>query len=147
MVFRRKRRALVRAGALALSLASYLLSIGPATAGVIYCISDSGHSGFEVVAAGQSGCASCCHDPLEGSEHDGLGAERDECTDVAWALPQNAGRNGSVVAGPTLLPLPLLLAAGPSPDRATAAGPRSQTALAPPRSSPSMLIVSTVLTI
>lgn len=147
MLFRRRSRPLVRAGALALALASYLLSIGPATAGVVYCISHSGRSGFELVAAGQRGCAPDCGDEVEDRDHEGLQAEAGDCTDVALSLPQNVRRTGAgdTAAAPSPLPLFRQDAAMPSP--AGTSVPQGQTALSPPRSAPSMLIAFTVLTI
>lgn len=147
MVFRRRRRPLVRAGALALSLASYLLSIGPATAGVVYCISHSGHSGFELVAAGQQGCSPECGDEAEGPDHEGLQAEAGDCTDVALSLPQNVRRTVSGDPAPAPTAFAPFRQHTAATEAADAGIPRSQTALSPPRSAPSILIASTVLTI
>jgi hypothetical protein len=145
--FRSRRKVLARLGTFAVVLASYLFSLGPATASVIYCISDTGHSGFELVAAGQSGCASCCHDPVEGGAHDGLQAQAHECTDVALSLPQDVRRANGDVTASTPWPLPLLQQDEAAVTPVAVTGTRSQTVLSPPRSSPSMLVAFTVLTI
>lgn len=67
---------------------AWVFSLGPMAATVIYCISDDGHSGFEVVASGERGCASCCHEEEGASGHDGLGPPAGECTDVTLTSPQ-----------------------------------------------------------
>jgi len=145
--FRTRRKVLARLGTFAVVLASYLFSLGPATASVIYCISDAGHSGFELVASGQSGCASCCHDPVEGGANDGLQAEAHECTDIALSLPQDVRRANVDVTATAPSPLPPLRQDSAAAAPVAVTGTRSQTALSPPRSAPSMLIAFTVLTI
>jgi hypothetical protein len=144
--FRRRRNVQARIGTIALVLATYLLSSAPATASVIYCITDAGHSGFELVASGERGCASCCHDEVDRGNHEGFAAA-DECTDVFLALAQDLRRASPGVAAPALLPFVHAQTwARPSRQPAPSRAP-DQTALAPPRSAPSALIAFTVLTI
>lgn len=82
MFFGRRRKALRRAVALAAILVVQLWSLAPMAASVIYCIGDDGHSGFEMVRAGATGCAACCHEPREGAAQIGR-APVSECTDIA----------------------------------------------------------------
>jgi hypothetical protein len=88
MPFLRRRRAGHRIAIVALSLASYLFSVAPAAATVVYCISEDGHEGFELVASGERGCASCCHDLPDEPAHEGFEPTPSECTDIALSTDQ-----------------------------------------------------------
>jgi hypothetical protein len=87
VLFRRRRQASQRIAIVAALVFTYLASVAPAAATIIYCIGD-GHSGFERVSGGERGCASCCHELPEAPAHDEHEAEPSECTDIALSSEQ-----------------------------------------------------------
>jgi hypothetical protein len=148
MPFRGRRRTSRRIAIVACSLLAYLFSVGPAAATVVYCISDDGHEGFELVAAGERGCASCCHDLPSEPAHEGFPPTPTECTDIALSSDQ-APRTASVAAErETSAFAPDLVAILHPPSRLdTRTFESARTDLAPPRGSPSVFLRHTVLLI
>ena len=147
MPFRGRRRTSRRIAIVACSLLTYLVSVAPAAASVVYCISDDGHEGFELVAAGERGCASCCHDLPSEPAHEGFSPTPTECTDIALSSDQ-ALRASVTAERETAVFAPALVAMLPPPSRFdTRTFESARADHAPPRSSPSVFLRHTVLLI
>jgi hypothetical protein len=147
MPFRGRRRTSRRIAIVACSLLAYLFSVGPAAATVVYCISDDGHEGFELVAAGERGCASCCHELPSEPAHDGFSPTPTECTDIAMSSDQ-ALRASVAAERETISFAPALVATLHPPSRLdTRTFESARTDLAPPRGSPAVFLRHTVLLI
>jgi len=144
---RRRRQTSRRIGFLATGLVAYLLSLAPIAGTVIYCISEDGHSGFEVVAQTERGCASCCHDTVEAAGNGGLEQAPIECIDIALSSPELIPATTAAGPGFDVLPHSFLhtLATPAATHEFRAA--RERTAHAPPRSAASVLVRHTVLLI
>jgi hypothetical protein len=131
----------------ACSLFAYLFSVTPAAASVVYCISDDGHSGFELVPGGDRGCASCCHEVPSGPGHEGFPPEPAECTDIALSSDQ-AIRAGAALEPGAVTFAPEFVATLHPPTRLEKPTVESVRALlVPPRSSPAVLLRHVVLLI
>jgi hypothetical protein len=147
MPFRRRRRTGLRLAIVATSLLAYLFSAGPAAATIVYCISDDGHEGFELVASGERGCASCCHELPSVPAHEGFTPAPAECTDIALSSDQ-ALRASATVERDGFASAPALVVAlhPPSPiDAPTFESVRAD--LSPSRGSPVVFLRHTVLLI
>lgn len=143
----RRGRFLARAGSVAAALATCLLSLAPATASVVYCIGQPGHSGFELVAGGESGCAGCCHDAEHRSADGDTAANAGECVDVLVSVPQDLPRTGCVAADAGTPALPLVQPAPATMPRGRRTSIPNPATPPPAASSPSAWIAFTVLTI
>jgi hypothetical protein len=147
MPFRGRRRTSRRIAIVASSLLAYLFSVGPAAATVVYCISDDGHEGFELVAAGERGCASCCHELPSEPAHEGFSPTPTECTDIAMSSDQ-ALRASVAAERETAVFAPDLVATLHPPSRLdTRTFESARADLAPPRGSPAVFLRHTVLLI
>jgi hypothetical protein len=147
MPFRGRRRSSSRIAIVACSLLAYLLAAGPAAATVVYCISDDGHAGFELVAAGERGCASCCHELPSVPAHDGFAPTPVECTDIALSSDQALRANVAAEREAASF-APALVATLHPPSRLdTRTFENLRPDLAPPRGSPAVFLRHTVLLI
>jgi hypothetical protein len=88
---RRIRQAL----AVGIGVAFHLLSLTPAAASLIYCISTDDHGGFERVPGIERACGSCCKDEVVSRE--AASGKATDCTDVV-VLSGEALLKGSVTA-------------------------------------------------
>lgn len=126
---------------------AYLFSAGPAAATIVYCISEDGHEGFERVASGERGCASCCHELPSEPAHEGFTPAPAECTDIALSSEQ-ALRANAASEREAFSFAPVLVAALHPPSRIGEPTFESVHAqLSPPRGSPVVFLQHTVLLI
>jgi len=140
--FGRRRKALRRAVALAAVLVVQLWSMAPMAASVIYCIGDDGHAGFEMVRAGDTGCADCCHEPGESAGRIGA-VPVSECTDIAISHADGAtGKSSDSTASASFVAVEL-----PPTIVAELVGANRARHFDPPRHSSVRLLQQTVLLI
>lgn len=147
MFLRRRRQTSQRFGILTAGVVAYLLSFAPIAGTVIYCISDDGHAGFEVVAQTERGCASCCHEAMDATGAGGVEAAAAECTDIALSSPELISSSSTTGPAAVLPPDAFVHAVAITPPARDFRPTGEQTALAPPRSTASALVRHTVLLI